>query len=221
MKSWRINDRIRIAEVRVIAEDGTQLGLMAPGDALKIARERSLDLVEVSPQASPPVCRIMDFPKFRYDEERRERDSKKKHHISRLKEVKFRPRIEEHDYQVKLNNLKRFLERGDKTKVTLVYRGREMAHKELGTRVLDRLVKDLKTMGKMERTPLMEGRFMTMIMSPDREGLRQLAKEKAAKEKGAKKKTSAKSVAVSKPKQSASIQEKDGGNAKTKDRKGS
>ena len=211
MKSWRVNDRIRIAEVRVIAEDGTQLGVMAPSDALKIARERSLDLVEVSPQARPPVCRVMDFPKFRYDEERRERDSKKKHHISKLKEVKFRPRIEEHDYQVKLNNLKRFLRRGDKTKVTLVYRGREMAHKELGTWVLDRLVEDLKSMGKMERTPLMEGRFMTMIMSPDREGLRRLAKEKA----------SAKPAAAGKQKKSTSIREKAGRNAKAKDRKGS
>lgn len=172
MRQLLINDRIRINQVRVIGADGAQLGVMPPADGIRLAREKGLDLVCVSPQTTPPVCRIMDFNRFRYEEERHEREGKKKHHISKLKEVKFRPRIEAHDYRVKLGNLKRFLIRGDKTKVTLVYRGRELAHKELGTRVLNRLVEDLRTYGKVERDPLLEGRFMTMVFSPDREGIR-------------------------------------------------
>ena len=187
MRTLRINERIRIAQVRVIGADGAQLGVMAPGEALRLAQERGLDLVEVAPQSSPPVCRILDFNKFRYEERRREREAKRKHHVTKLKEIKFRPRIEEHDYQVKLGMLKRFLTRGDQTKVTMVYRGREMAHTELGRRVLDRLSGDLKTISKVERTPLLDGRFMTMVFGPDREKIRQLAREaaKQPKEKAA------------------------------------
>ena len=128
MKQLRVNERIRISQVRVIGEDGAQLGVMAPTDALRLAKEQGRDLIEAAPQTSPPVCRIMDFNKFRYDEQRREREAKKKHHVAKLKEVKFKPHIEEHDYQVKLGMLKRFLMRGDQAKVTMVYRGRELAH---------------------------------------------------------------------------------------------
>ena len=176
MRQLRVNERIRISQVRVIGEDGAQLGVMAPTDALKLAREQGLDLVEVAPQTTPPVCRILDFNKFRYDEARREREAKKKHHVTKLKEVKFKPHIEEHDYQVKLNMLKRFLMRGDQAKVTMVYRGRELAHTELGRRILDRLIDDLKAMSKVERTPLLDGRFMTMVFGPDRDKIKRMAK---------------------------------------------
>ncbi|MBI1992108.1 MAG: translation initiation factor IF-3, partial [Candidatus Omnitrophica bacterium] len=163
----------------VIGEDGAQLGVMAPADALKLARERGLDLVEVAPQTNPPVCRILDFNKFRYEEQRREREAKKKHHVAKLKEVKFKPRIERHDYQIKLAMLKRFLMRGDQAKVTMVYRGRELTHTELGRRILDRLVADLRPISKVERTPQLEGRFMTMVFGPDREKVKQLERQAA------------------------------------------
>ncbi len=172
-----MNEKIRIAQVRVIGADGSQMGVMAPMDAVKIAREQGYDLVEVAPQAVPPVCRILDFNKFKYDEERREREAKKKHHVTKLKEVKFKPHIEEHDYKVKMNMLRRFLMRGDQAKVTMVYRGRELAHTELGTRILDRLVGDLVPVAKVERRPSLEGRMMTMIMGPDREGIKKLERD--------------------------------------------
>ena len=174
MKQLRINERIRISQIRVIGEDGAQLGVMAPADAIRVAKEKGLDLVEVAPLTVPPVCRIMDFNKFRYDEQRREREAKKKHHVAKLKEVKFKPHIEEHDYQVKLGMLKRFLMRGDQAKVTMVYRGRELAHTELGRRILDRLVNDLKLISKVERSPMLDGRFMTMVFGSDREKVKQL-----------------------------------------------
>ena len=174
-----MNERIRISQVRVIGEDGAQLGVMAPADAIRLAREHGLDLVEVAPQTNPPVCRIMDFNKYRYDEQRREREAKKKHHIAKLKEVKFKPHIEAHDYQVKLGMLKRFLMRGDQAKVTMVYRGRELAHAELGRRILDRLIEDLKPISKVERTPMLDGRFMTMVFGPDREKIKQVERQAA------------------------------------------
>lgn len=183
MKQLRVNERIRINQVRVIGDDGAQLGVMAPADALRLARERGLDLVEVAPQTSPPVCRIMDFNKFRYDEDRRDREAKKKHHVTKLKEVKFKPHIEEHDYQVKLNMLKRFLMRGDQAKVTMVYRGRELAHTELGRRILDRLVEDLKVISKIERTPMLDGRFLTMVIGPDREKIKRISKQLQAQQR--------------------------------------
>ena len=176
MRQLRVNERIRISQVRVIGEDGAQLGVMAPVDAIKLAREQGLDLVEVAPQTTPPVCRILDFNKFRYDEQRREREAKKKHHVTKLKEVKFKPHIEEHDYQVKRNMLTRFLMRGDQAKVTMVYRGRELAHTELGRRILDRLVNDLKAISKVERTPMLDGRFMTMVFGPDRDKIKRMTK---------------------------------------------
>lgn len=188
-----MNERIRIAQVRVIGEDGAQLGVMAPTDALRLARERGLDLVEVAPQTSPPVCRIMDFNKFRYEEQRREREAKRKHHVAKLKEVKFKPHIEAHDYQVKLGMLKRFLIRGDQAKVTMVYRGRELAHTELGRRILDRLTEDLKPISKVERTPALDGRFMTMVFGPDREKIKRMEREAARQKALAEKAKGAKS----------------------------
>ena len=189
MRQLRVNERIRISQVRVIGADGSQLGVMAPMDALRLARESGLDLVEVAPQTTPPVCRILDFNKFRYDEQRREREAKKKHHVAKLKEVKFKPHIEQHDYRVKLGMIKRFLTRGDQVKVTMVYRGRELAHTELGRRILDRLVEDLKPISRVERSPSLEGRFMTMVFGSDREKIKQLerqaARQKAMAERAA------------------------------------
>jgi translation initiation factor IF-3 len=190
VKQLRINERIRISQVRVIGADNSQLGVMSPVDALRLAREAGLDLVEVAPQVSPPVCKIMDFNKFRYEEERREREAKKKHHVAKLKEVKFKPHIEDHDYKVKMEMIRRFLVRGDQVKVTMVYRGRELAHTELGRRILDRLIDDLKTISKVERSPQLDGRFMTMVFGADREKIRQYErqaqKQKAPVEKPAK-----------------------------------
>jgi translation initiation factor IF-3 len=182
-----VNERIRISQVRVIGEDDAQLGVMVPADAIRMAREKGLDLVEVAPNETPPVCRILDFNKFRYEEQRREREAKKKHHIAKLKEVKFKPHIEEHDYQVKLNMLKRFLMRGDQAKVTMVYRGRELAHTELGRKILDRLIEELKPISKVERTPILDGRFMTMVFGPDREKIKRLEREQAKQHKAASK----------------------------------
>ena len=174
-----MNERIRIAQIRVIAEDGAQLGVMTPLDALKLAREQGYDLVEVAPQASPPVCRIMDFNKFKYEQQKREREAKKMRHLAKLKEVKFKPHIGTHDYGVKVQQLKRFLSRGDKAKVTIVFRGREMAHIDVGRRVLDRVVTDLQQVGIVERNPILEGRFLTMIFSPDAVALRRAKKQQA------------------------------------------
>jgi translation initiation factor IF-3 len=190
VKQLRINERIRISQVRVIGADNSQLGVMSPVDALRLAREAGLDLVEVAPQVSPPVCKIMDFNKFRYEEERREREAKKKHHVAKLKEVKFKPHIEDHDYKVKMEMIRRFLVRGDQVKVTMVYRGRELAHTELGRRILDRLIDDLKTISKVERSPQLDGRFMTKVFGADREKIRQYErqaqKQKAPVERPAK-----------------------------------
>lgn len=179
MRQLRVNERIRVSQVRLIGADGAQLGVMAPLEALRLAREAGLDLVEVAPQTAPPVCRILDFNKFRYDEQRREREAKRKHHVAKLKEVKFKPHIEAHDYHVKLDRIRRFLIRSDQVKVTMVYRGRELAHTELGRRILDRLVEDLKTVSRVERTPALDGRFMTMVIGPDRDKIKQLERQQA------------------------------------------
>jgi len=173
-----VNERIRANQVRVIGDDGQQLGVMTSTEALRIAREQGFDLVAVAPEAVPPVCRIMDFNKYKYQQARQEREAKKKHHMAKLKEMKFKPHINDHDYQVKLNRLKKFLSRGDKAKVTMVYRGREMAHLEVGRRILDRLMKDLNTVGLVDRNPLLEGRFITMIFSPDHVALKRIEQDK-------------------------------------------
>jgi translation initiation factor IF-3 len=167
-----VNERIRINQIRVIAEDGAQLGVMTPMDALKLARERGFDLVEVAPMANPPVCRIMDFNKFKYEQDKQDREARRKRHVARLKEIKFRPHIGDHDYGVKLNQLKRFLERGDNVKITMMFRGREMAHTETGRRVLQRLCTDAAGFGLTERSPMLEGRFMTMVLLPDHTSLK-------------------------------------------------
>jgi translation initiation factor IF-3 len=162
----RANEGIRVPEIRVIDAEGNQLGVMATQQALQMAREQALDLVEVSPTSRPPVCRIMDFGKYKYELSKKTKQSKKKQHTFQVKEVKFRPKTEEHDYQFKKRHAEEFLEKHYKVKVTLMFRGREMDHKELGYRILDRLTKDLVHIGTVERSPEFEGRLMVMYFSP-------------------------------------------------------
>jgi len=150
----------------VIAADGSQAGIMTRFEALQLAQSSELDLVEVSPMAEPPVVRIMDFGKFLFEQKKKTQSAQKKQKQQQVKEVKFRPGTEEADYQVKLRNLIRFLTEGDKAKVTLRFRGREMAHQEIGRRLLDRLVGDLAAQASVEQNPLMEGRQMVMVLSP-------------------------------------------------------
>ncbi len=150
----------------VIGAEGEQLGVMSPEDGFKLAQQAELDLVEVAPQAKPPVCRIMDFSKYKYEQEKKEKEARKKQHATHLKEIRLKPKIGDHDYQVKLGFAKKFLERGDKVKVTLIFRGREMAHPELGTKVLERLKADIIDVGLIEKPPLREGRAIIMIVGP-------------------------------------------------------
>ena len=164
----RINERIRAREVRVIDENGEQLGILAPYEALKIARERGLDLVEVSPNAVPPVCRIQDYGRYLYEKEKSERAARKKQKVITIKEVKFSVTVDEHDYQTKKNQVNRFLSDGDKVKASLRFRGRQMAHRELGYDIINRLIKDIGDLGIVEFMPRMEGTILHAILAPGR-----------------------------------------------------
>jgi len=152
--------------VRVIDDEGKQIGILQPFEALKMAREKNLDLVEVSPTAQPPVCRIMDFGKYLYEQEKKERAAKKHQKIITVKEVKFRINVDEHDYEFKKNHVLRFLEEGDKVKATIFFRGREMTHTNLGRQILDRLIKDIGDKGIVEFRPRMEGNTLHAILAP-------------------------------------------------------
>jgi translation initiation factor IF-3 len=165
-KFVRVNERIRAPQVRLIGTQGEQLGIVSIQKALAIADQYELDLVEVAPNAVPPVCRILDFIKFKYEEEKRERLAKKRQHQVHLKEIRVKPNIEEHDYQVKLRQLKSFLQKKDKVKVSLFFRGREMAHQELGRRILDRLIAESAQFGSVEKPPILEGRAISMVIVP-------------------------------------------------------
>lgn len=165
----RINQQIRISPVRVIDPEGEQIGILPVERALEIAMEQGLDLVEVAPMARPPVCRIMDYGKFKYEEQRKAREARKKQHHVQLKEVKMRPGIEEHDFEFKTRHARRFLEEGNKVKVTMMFRGRQMAHPELGRVVLDRVVEELADVAKLESHPMMEARSMTMVLAPTKQ----------------------------------------------------
>ena len=162
----RINEQIRIKEIRVVGDEGEQLGVMSPREAMEIANERHLDLVEIAPTAKPPVCRIMDYGKYRYEQQKREKEAKKKQKIIDVKEVKFRPGIEDHDFEVKLKNAMRFLNDGDKVKCTIMFRGRELTHPELGEALLDRVAEKLKDVAVVARKSKLEGRNMIMIVDP-------------------------------------------------------
>ncbi|MEP7047976.1 MAG: translation initiation factor IF-3 [Ilumatobacteraceae bacterium] len=167
----RYNDRIRAREVRLIGADGSQLGIKNLPDALALARQQDLDLVEVAPMASPPVCRIMDYGKFRYEESQKAKESRKKTIQVSIKEVKFRPKIGKGDFDTKVRHMQDFLADGHKVKVTLQFRGREMAHPELGSRILDAVIEQVGTHGKVETMARLEGRNMTMVLAPEKKAI--------------------------------------------------
>ena len=167
-KAQRLNAQITAPEVRLVGEEGEQLGIVSINEAMRMAEEKEIDLVEIAPLAVPPVCKLMDFGKFRYREQKKAHEAKLKQKQIQVKEVKFRPGTDEGDYKIKLRNLIRFLEEGDKTKVTLRFRGREMAHHEFGIRLLERVKADLEPYGVVEQFPKMEGRQMIMMIAPGR-----------------------------------------------------
>jgi len=162
----RVNEAINVQTVRLIDENSEQVGVVHIREALEMAHEAGLDLVEISPNADPPVCKILDYGKFKYEQQKRKSEQRKKQKIVEVKEVKLRPNIDENDYQVKMRNLKRFIDDGNKVKVTLRFRGREMAHQELGMEVLKRVREDYAEYIKVEQFPKMEGRQMTMVVAP-------------------------------------------------------
>jgi len=162
----RVNERIRVPQVRVIGDDGSQAGVLPVREALAMAQAKGLDLVEVSPTARPPVCRIMDYGKFKYEQNRKARKAKKKQHVTHLKEIKMRPKIEDHDYGFKLDHAREFLQARDKVKLTIMFRGREMAHQEIGHRLVARVVADLADLATVEIPARSEGRTLTMVLMP-------------------------------------------------------
>jgi translation initiation factor IF-3 len=162
----RVNERIRISPVRLIDQDGEQVGIVGTDEARDIAAEAGLDLVEVAPNSRPPVCRIMDYGKYKYEQARKAKEAKKKQHTITVKEIKLRPKIEEHDYGFKMRHARRFLDDGDKVKFTLRFRGREMTHPELGERVLEKIKEDLGETIVVESDIRREGRTMTMLVGP-------------------------------------------------------
>ncbi|WP_297772092.1 translation initiation factor IF-3 [uncultured Roseovarius sp.] len=162
----RVNERIRCDEIRLIGADGENAGVVTPNRALEMAVEAGLDLVEISPNANPPVCKIMDYGKYKYEQQKRESEARKKQKVIEVKEVKFRPGTDTHDYQVKMRNVFKFLDGGDKVKITLRFRGREMAHQDLGRQLLERIAEDVKDVGRVENMPKMEGRQMIMVIGP-------------------------------------------------------
>lgn len=161
-----VNEAIRATSVRVVDADGTVLGVFPTPDAIELAAERGLDLVEVSPNADPPVCKILDYGKLKYENQKKKTEARKKQKTIEVKEIKFRPNIDEHDYQVKMRNVSKFLAAGDKVKVTLRFRGREMAHQELGAKVLARVREETEEVAKVEAMPKLEGRQMVMVIAP-------------------------------------------------------
>ena len=182
-RDQRTNRRIRAREVRVVGPAGEQLGVLTIEAALEKANEFGMDLVEVNPMAKPPVCKIMDYGRFKYEEKKRASEAKKKQVVVHLKEVKMRPKTEEHDYEFKVRNVKRFLEEGNKARITIMFRGREITHKELGQTLLEDVIKDVKEVGVVEQVPRMEGRQMFMILAPNpkvAQRARDLARQRAA-----------------------------------------
>ena len=162
----RINDDIGVMRVRLVDERGNMVGVVGRNEALTMAANAGLDLVEIAPNADPPVCKILDYGKFKYEEQKKKNEARKKQKIIEVKEIKLRPSIDDHDYQVKMRSMNKFIEEGDKVKVTMRFRGRELAHQELGMNVLIRVRDDLDAIAKVEQMPRMEGRQMTMVVSP-------------------------------------------------------
>ena len=165
-KYTRLNQSIKTPEVRLIGVEGENLGVVKISDALEIAKEADLDLVEVTPNAKPPVCKVMNYGKFRFEQNKKAQQAKKKQKQQQVKEIKLRPGTEENDYQTKLNNIKRFITDGDKAKITIRFRGRELAHKELGMKQVERIEKDLEDVAEVEQSPKFEGRQIVMVIAP-------------------------------------------------------
>lgn len=165
-KELRINEKIRAREVRLIDHNGHQHGVVSLKEALAMAEENEMDLVEVSPNVSPPVCRLMDYGKFKYEQSKKEKEARHKHKQFEVKEVKLRPKIDEHDYQVKSKMTRRLLGEGDKVKVTLMFRGREVTYLKLGEKLLERIAQDAESIAVVEKKPKLEGKNMTMILAP-------------------------------------------------------
>ena len=161
-----MNEEIRVREVHLIDKDGANRGTVATAEAVRLAQEAGLDLVEISPNANPPVCKLMDFGKFKYQEQKKAAEARKKQKVVEVKEIKFRPMIDDHDYDVKMRSMVRFFEDGDKVKVTLRFRGREMAHQDIGMQLLSRVKEDTGKLAKVEQEPRMEGRQMVMVLAP-------------------------------------------------------
>ena len=166
VKDLRVNDMIRVREVRLIGADGAQLGVVPTEEALSSARQTGLDLVEVSPTARPPVCKLLDYGKYKFEQEKRIRESKKRQRLTKLKEIRMQPKIDSHDLDFKSRHIKTFLDQGNKVKVTVRFRGRELAHTEIGRAVLDRVVERTREYAVLTRSAQMEGRFMSMVLSP-------------------------------------------------------
>jgi translation initiation factor IF-3 len=164
----RVNERIRVPEVRVIGEDGKQIGVMRTDDALRMAQERDLDLVEVAPEARPPVTRILDYSKYRYEQSQKQKQARKHQQQITIREIKFRPKIAEHDYATKKGHVERFLRNKDKVKITIMFRGREVTHPERGVMILDRLAEELRSLAVVEQRPTQDGRNMTMMLGPSK-----------------------------------------------------
>ena len=165
--------------MRLIDDQNNQLGVLSLDAALRIANEKGLDLVEVAPQASPPVCRLMDYGRFKFETVKREKDQRRKQNVIKLKEMKLRPKVAEHDFQTKFKGLKQFLEAGEKVKVTIMFRGREMVHQDIGRKILARVADDSRTFAVVERQPLLEGKNLFMILAPSRQGAVAAPKETA------------------------------------------
>ncbi len=195
-RSQRINGEITAPQVRLVGENAEQLGIVPVAEALRLAEERGVDLVEIAPTAQPPVCKLMDYGKFRYREQKKAHEAKLKQKQIQVKEIKFRPGTDEGDYKIKLGKLIQFLEDGDKAKVTLRFRGREMAHQEFGVRLLERVKADLLEVGIVEQFPKLEGRQMVMVLAPKKKGVPPKAKAKPAAKPKAKKEGAATPTAV-------------------------
>jgi len=162
----RINERIRVAEVRLIGDDGSQVGVLKIEEALRYAQERELDLVEVAPEARPPVCRVLDYSKYKYEQEQKQKAARKHQQQITVREIKFRPKIAQHDYDTKKSHVTRFLKQQDKVKVTIMFRGREVTHPERGEMILTRLADELAELAVVEQRPIQDGRNMTMMLAP-------------------------------------------------------
>ncbi len=178
----RINERIRVPEVRLIGDDGNQIGVVSRDEALRQAQARDLDLVEVAPEAKPPVCRILDYSKYKYEQEQKAKSARRHQKQVTVREIKLRPKIAENDYETKKGHVERFLKHQDKVKVTIMFRGREQAHPDRGRRLLQRLFEDLDGLGVVEQNPLQEGRNMHMLLAPSKDAVRDAKKGKDGEE---------------------------------------